>query len=427
MIRKLHLTRVGPAPEFNVEFADRLNLFTGDNGLGKTFLLDIVWWALTGTWAGNPAWPQRVKGEDAGISYHLIGKTGPTKEATNSRFDFAHQAWPRPKARPVMPGLVIYVRVDGSFSVWDPARNYWKSSQVKGVDQPDRPSAYHFTPDNIWNGLEEDKKVLCNGLIRDWVTWQNQPGQDQASPFKLLSNVIEKLSPHPTEWMRPGKPIRVSLEDVRDIPTVELPYANIPVTQASAGMKRILGLAYLLVWTWYEHVQASELLNQSPTDSVILLMDEVESHLHPQWQRSILPAMLGVATGLKEKIKTQVVATTHSPLALASIEPYFDERKDKLFLFALEDKQVTLDEVAWAKQGDVVGWLTSDVFGLKQARSRDAETAIEAAEAFMRGDKQGLPDRLKTKDQIHKELQRVLAGHDPFWPRWIVHVMEGGK
>jgi hypothetical protein len=427
MIRELHLKRVGPAPEFNVEFADRLNLFTGDNGLGKTFLLDIVWWALTGTWAGNPAWPQRVKGETAEISYHLIGKTGPTKEATTSRYDLAHQAWPRPKARPVMPGLVIYVRVDGSFSVWDPARNYWKASQVKGVDQPDRPSAYHFTPDNIWNGLQEERKVLCNGLIRDWVTWQNQPDQDQASPFKLLSNVIEKLSPHPTEWMRPGKPTRVSLEDVRDIPTVELPYASIPVTQASAGMKRILGLAYLLVWTWYEHVQASELLNQSPTDTVILLMDEVESHLHPQWQRSILPAMLSVATGLKEKIKTQLVATTHSPLALASIEPYFDERKDKLFRFALEDKHVTLDEIAWAKQGDVVGWLTSEVFGLKQARSQDAESAIEAAEAFMRGDMQSLPDKLKTKDQIHKELQRVLAGHDPFWPRWIVRVMEGGK
>lgn len=427
MIRELHLKRVGPAPEFNVAFADRLNLITGDNGLGKTFLLDIVWWALTGTWAGNPAWPQRGKGGSAEISYHLIGKTGPTKDPTNSRFDFAHQIWPRPKARPVMPGLVIYVRVDGSFSVWDPARNYWKASQIKGVDQPDRPSAYHFSPDNIWNGLQEDKKVLCNGLIRDWVTWQNQPDQDHASPFKLLSNVIEKLSPHPMEWMRPGKPTRVSLEDVRDIPTVELPYASIPVTQTSAGMKRILGLAYLLVWTWYEHVQASSLLNQSPTDTVILLMDEVESHLHPQWQRSILPAMLGVATGLKKKIKTQVVATTHSPLALASIEPFFDDKKDKLFRFALENRSVTLDEIAWAKQGDVVGWLTSDVFGLKQARSKDAETAIEAAETFMRRETDSLPDKLKTKEQIHKELQRVLAGHDPFWPRWIVSVMEEGK
>ena len=91
MIQQLHLKRVGPAPEFSVDFADRLNLFTGDNGLGKTFLLDIVWWTLTGSWASNPAWPQRVKGEAAEISYHLIGKTGPTKEATNSRFDYTHQ------------------------------------------------------------------------------------------------------------------------------------------------------------------------------------------------------------------------------------------------------------------------------------------------------------------------------------------------
>ena len=427
MIQQLHLKRVGPAPEFSVDFADRLNLFTGDNGLGKTFLLDIVWLTLTGSWASNPAWPQRVKGEAAEISYHLIGKTGPTKDASNSRFDYTHQVWPRPKARPVMPGLVIYVRVDGSFSVWDPARNYLKASLAKGIVQPDRPNAYHFTPDNIWNGLEEEKKILCNGLIRDWVTWQNQPDQNQASPFNLLSKVIEKLSPHPEEWMKPGKPIRVALEDVRDIPTIELPYASIPVTHASAGMKRILGLAYLLVWTWYEHVQASELLNQSPTDTVILLMDEVESHLHPQWQRSILPAMLSVATGLKEKIKTQVIATTHSPLVLASIETSFDESKDKLFLFALEEKKITLEEIAWAKQGDVVGWLTSEVFGLKQARSKDAEFALESAEAFMRGDTQGLPDKLNTKDQIHTELLRVLAGHDPFWPRWIVRVMEAGQ
>ncbi|MHC5862179.1 MAG: ATP-binding protein, partial [Nostoc sp.] len=79
------------------------------------------------------------------------------------------------------------------------------------------------------------------------------------------------------------------------------------------------------------------------------------------------------------------------------------------------------DEVPWSKQGDIVGWLTSDIFGLKQARSKEAEIAIEAAEAWMRDDDMNaFPENLRIPTQIHQELQRVLPGHDPFWPRWIV-------
>ncbi|NTU54478.1 MAG: AAA family ATPase [Chlorobiaceae bacterium] len=58
MIRELHLQGVGPVPEMSLSFADRLNLFTGDNGLGKTFLLDVVWWALTRTWVKGQVWPR---------------------------------------------------------------------------------------------------------------------------------------------------------------------------------------------------------------------------------------------------------------------------------------------------------------------------------------------------------------------------------
>jgi hypothetical protein len=185
-------------------------------------------------------------------------------------------------------------------------------------------------------------------------------------------------------------------------------------------MKRILGLAYLLVWTWYEHTQASKLRNQSPLDQIVLLMDEVESHLHPLWQRAILPAILKVLTDL-EQTKIQALVTTHSPLVLASVEPIFDEETDRLFLFQLESQEVTLNEIPWSKQGDTIGWLTSDIFGLKQARSIEVEKAIEAAEAWMRCDNMNaFPDYLKTSEQIHQQLMQLLPGHDPFWPRWII-------
>lgn len=64
MLEKIALKHVGPAPEMSVDLAPRLNLLTGDTATGKTFLLDIAWWALTRTWAGYPALPLRgVRGE----------------------------------------------------------------------------------------------------------------------------------------------------------------------------------------------------------------------------------------------------------------------------------------------------------------------------------------------------------------------------
>ena len=82
----------------------------------------------------------------------------------------------------------------------------------------------------------------------------------------------------------------------------------------------------------------------------------------------------------------QLIAATHSPLVLASVEPHFDEDRDRLFHLDFRDGRVQLDIVPWAAQGDALNWLVSDVFGLRQARSIEAECAIEAAQAFMRGD-----------------------------------------
>ncbi|RUT01262.1 hypothetical protein DSM106972_068130 [Dulcicalothrix desertica PCC 7102] len=402
MLKELHCKLVGPASHFDVEFADRLNILTGDNGLGKSFLLDVAWWVLTGKWVDQPAYPRRAR-EDTPKITAILGASKNIKEY-QSYFDFEEQQWRCLQMPPLLQEVVIYARVDGGFSVYDPARK--------------RDNAYNFTPDTLWNGLKSKGKVVCNGLIQDWVTWQNQPNK---YPFELFANVIKKLAPHPEEWIKVGEPTRVSVEDVRDIPTVDLPYGNVPVIHASAGMKRILGLAYLLVWTWYEHKKASELRQKKPVNQIVLLIDEVESHLHPQWQRVILPAILSVVEKLQKSMKIQALVTTHSPLVLASLEPSFDEEEDKLFLFKLEEKDVTLDEVPWAKQGDTVGWLTSEIFGLKQARSKEAEIAIEAAETLMRHDDlSAFPENLRTHKQIHQELQRLLPGHDPFWPRWIV-------
>jgi hypothetical protein len=233
---------------------------------------------------------------------------------------------------------------------------------------------------------------------------------------------VESLAAAPEEPIEIGPPVRLSAVDVKDIPTLTMPYGDVPLVHASAAMKRFMSLAYLLTWIWYEHINSCLIMNQAPTKHCVFLIDEIEAHLHPRWQRTLLPSLLKVGETLKAEFDLQVLATTHAPLVLASVEPYFDEKRDSLFLFELDERAqvVSLRKLPWAKQGDAVGWLTSPVFGLDQARSREAENAIEAAEAFMRGDHTQLPAGMRTKASIQRALEKHLPGLDPFWPRWIV-------
>ena len=404
MLSKLQLRGIGFVRNLEIEFGDRLNILTGDNGLGKSFLLDVIWFALTANWSGLPALPN-LDQDDHGMNPQILFQVSNEKEG-ESVFLFDKQKWQdsyRPKTE---NEIIIYSRIDGGFSIFDPLRNF------------PRKKVYNFTSKQVLNGsLINNGFVSCAGLIHDLDYWQLKA---MDSPYQILQRVIQHLT-HPDEQIEVGQSVRLTLDDSRQIPTLRLPYGNVPVTHASSGIQRILSLAYMLVWTWEEHIQIAKLKRTEPLKKIVFLIDELEAHLHPKWQRTILPAILEVCKPLNPKIEVQLVTTTHSPMVLASAEPYFDEEIDKLFLFELLGSEVTLNEIPWVKQGDVVGWLTSEIFDLKQARSREGEAAIGAAQAWAIGDPDYVyPDNLQTLAQIQAELEQVIPGHDPFWIGWTV-------
>jgi hypothetical protein len=418
MLESLQLKNVGPAPGMEMELAPRLNLITGDNGLGKSFLLDVAWWALTRRWpqdlnanltSGYAARPTEVKAP-ATIEFRVRGKAGSSVEY-ESRYAAREQAWLGRPGRPWNPGLVLYALADGGFALWDPARNYWKKSDADSVDVPERVPAYVFSNKEVWDGLStlvnDTPTLVCNGLLSDWASWIRERGVDAQRMAAVLGLLAPAVG---DERLEPGTGFaRLSVNDARDIPTVHMGYGrDVPILYASLGVRRIAALAYMLTWAWREHSIAAAQLGEEPTSRVVLLFDEVEAHLHPRWQRAIVPALLQVVQTLtdQESASIQLLATTHSPLVLASVEPLFDVDRDRLFVLEVAAGEVGLREQSWAKQGDVVNWLVSASFGLQQGRSLEAERAIEAAEAWMRGDRAHLPDGLATQEAIHRELQR---------------------
>jgi hypothetical protein len=422
MLEKLFIQNLGPSPVMELNLAQRLNLITGDNGLGKTFLLDLAWWALTRTWADDKVIHPGFGIQDSSIQYSVIGKTGPVQ---TSKFTYSkeNESWSAPaQGRPPITGLVIYARLDGGFSVKDPERNYWRDKDESTNKPLPRPEAFQFNKKQVWEGLkDESDKVLCRGLVEDWETWRLKGN----GAFEMLRQVLQSLSPGGKEHpLTPGTSTRVPGYGAQDIPTLVMPYGEVPIHQASAGVRRIISLAYLIVWAWTEHKIEAQNRGNEASKKIVLLWDELEAHLHPQWQRTILPAVIEVLQRLlKEADGTdlQLIATTHAPLILASMEPHWEEDQDRLFNLELsaDGKQVEVEEVPWAKFGDASGWLTSPAFDMKSGYSREAEEAMQAADDLMVGITDDLPEGMNDVASIHAALQRTLDGGDPFWPMWL--------
>ncbi len=424
-LQQLKLHEVGLCEELELEPAGRLNIITGDNALGKTFLLECAWWALTDTWASKyPAYPPN-DANDPVITFQ-IGKSYQEKKKQTAKYNWRKQSWPSLKNRDVLPGLSIFSQADGSFAIWDPAKLEDPTRQSEETE-----AFMRISSTEVWDGVRRTRNgkeiVLCRGLIEDWITWQESSDPALLSLFGQFSQALRELSPHPKHPLIPGEPMRIPDEeaDVRRVPTLQFPYGAVPVLLCSAGIKRIVALAYLVVWAWNEHVIRSQLIREEPQRSIVLLIDEMEAHLHPFWQRVIVPAIMRVVQALSKEVDMQILVATHSPLVLASVEPLFDADLDKLFHLYLdyEEGDVVLDEVPFVKRGRIDQWLTSDLFGLAEPRSRDAEQVIEAAKELQ------LANEEPPKEQVQKisnDLKRVLAPDDEFWPLWTYYAQERG-
>lgn len=248
MLKNLRLRNIGPAPELSMALGPRLNVVTGDNGLGKTLLLDAAWWALTRTWPAT--WSGR------GLVPDVEGAVIDWEQSENglelrgeARFEFAESLWNvnLPTMPPYGTSLVVYVRVDGGVSIHDPYRlgeDFRLPSRQRTFDQS---NSFQFREVDIWDGLDigdDDKRFrACEGLVRDVVRWVEAGGQE----FERLAGLVEALAgAEPFRLAR--KVARVYVDDARDFPFVEGPAGLVPVAHAPAGLRRILGIAYLLVW-----------------------------------------------------------------------------------------------------------------------------------------------------------------------------------
>ena len=401
MLESLDIINVGPSHGVALEFSPRINMITGDNGLGKSLILDVAWWALTCTWARQAVIPQPGVRASISSSYTKNTKTTKGYHTFISKYDRENMLWPVQANRPTHTGLVLYAQGDGGFSVWDPVRNYW----TEGA-----PNASLFTSNEVLTGNK-----YCKGLINDWALWQ--AGNDPS--FCALRKVLEILSPSPEKKIEPGDLRKLTVNDPRRYPTLRGANGeDTAVIHASAGVRRVLALAYLTTWAWQEHVESVKLRGEEETShEIVFLIDDIEDHLHPLWQRTIVSTLTKVMealTGMPD-FKVQLITSTHSPLVMASLEPFFDAAKDSWFAINREDRAIVLRKHWYGRLGEVGNWLVSDAFDLKEPRSLEGERAVRAGLQVLNAKSPSLVE-IEAADKLL--CKAGLPDIDLFWVHW---------
>ena len=136
----------------------------------------------------------------------------------------------------------------------------------------------------------------------------------------------------------------------------------------------------------------------------ILLIDEIENHLHPTWQRRVIPALREHFPGL------QIFATSHSPFVVAGL------KAGQVHLLHRDERgAITADP----NPEDIVGWTADEILRTMMGVEypTDDETARHAAELRQLRSEgpRPTPDQEEKRQALMRELRRsvdrdLLAG-----------------
>lgn len=165
---------------------------------------------------------------------------------------------------------------------------------------------------------------------------------------------------------------------------------NMPLRDLADGYRgAILWLTDLLGWA----VAYKRELDDLAAIRGIVLIDELEEHMHARWQRTVIDDLRHILPGI------QFIVTTHSPLIASSVGVVSAEvDNDKLFVLELQDN----NRVTAYDHEHMKGWRMDQVLA-----SRAFRYQIHADPDFRKGLRRG--SELLGKPKLSREEKSELA------------------
>lgn len=356
-LKNLKLTNFRCFETLNINFEDQLTVIVAENGAGKTAVLDAIAIAIGPFLRGfDTGTDKGFKHEDARLAYR--GGLHIPLEDANQRMEAQYPisldasgfiddkqiCWSRE-----LTGKKTQTTYGKAINLVDSAKE--KQQKVRDGDQSVvLPIAVYYGTGRLWKTSKESRKNSSEVQSRLYG-YQNALSSD--STFKSFKNwfideslaeynmIVANILEHKKidENIKGTTPtLSLALEQVRNAidqclsisgwSTLQydakwrelvLRYKHdkksdsfIPVSQLSDGVKAMLALTADIA---FRCVKLNPDLD-SPIQETegIVLIDEVDLHLHPKWQQTVLSDLQ------KTFPKIQFIVTTHSPQVLTTVK-----------------------------------------------------------------------------------------------------------
>lgn len=174
----------------------------------------------------------------------------------------------------------------------------------------------------------------------------------------------------------------------------------------------------MVLWAWNENHRVASQYDEESARQLTLIIDEPEVHLHPKWQSKILVSLLNMFIDLAGGNSVQVIASTHSPMVLGSLEGVFKASKDAWYDIDIEadSKKILVAKRNFESLGRYSHWLEGEDFNMISEMTQNAKEVYKEALTFIEG---GQHD-IDTAKVINNKVASAFSEEDVFYVRWKV-------
>ncbi len=386
-LSKIHIENFKGIKSADFDFDRSVNIIIGNNGTGKTSVLEAVAVALGGFLSGIDGvntihFSQdeiRRESQLMGMgSNNIIYRTPISVEACleldvgerqhpNPRiFEFVRQKKSIKSARSTVEPRDLCreaQRMAGDRNAVLPVISYQSFSRVTNQkkDKWENPFSDDYSRVvGYMDCLEEaaNDKMLINWCRRmEQISWQQE---QSIIEYEIVKSTVSKFM----QFMQDDESVHIFY----DKRTEELLYSDreevLPIRLLSSGFRNLLGMVFDIA---YRMAVLNPDLLEDITDITpgVVLVDEIDLHLHPNWQWKVVDALKNTFPNV------QFIVTTHSPIIVASC------KEEKLIMLQLED--AFLDKPSEIVLGKTVkGWMVDSVLREHmQSGNRDPETSAK--------------------------------------------------